>query len=284
MAAGSITALWLALSAGRAEPSVRLDIIRTALTIVVGGGGAAGLLLTARRQRTTELDLAQKDHDSTEARVTELYGKAAEQLGNDKAPVRLAGIFALERLAQTYPQHRRTIVDPLCAYLRMPFDPHGTGAESRQEQQVRESAQQVLTTHLRAEDADSFWADVRLNLTGATLTTFTFIRCCARFATFSGAVFVGPAVFRGSSFDVQGDFRGPHDGIDARSRLGRTDFGGVHGDADHIARRHRPARRDAGASSLAAEHPEPSGHPHPERGTLRRPAQSEPLRFPWSSD
>lgn len=208
LAAGSITALWMALSAGRATPSVRLDIIRTALSIVVGGGGAAGLLLTARRQRTTELDLAQKDHDSTEARVTELYGKAAEQLGNDKAPVRLAGIFALERLAQTYPEHRQTIVDLLCAYLRMPFELDEADAESRQEQQVRESAQQVLTAHLREEDPESFWTDVDLNLTGATLSTFKFIRCHARFATFSGAVFIGPAVFRGSSFDVQGDFRG----------------------------------------------------------------------------
>lgn len=208
LAVGSITALWLVLGGGGRDPAVRLDIIRTALSIVVGGGGAAGLLLTARRQRTTELDLAQKGHDAVEARVTELYGKAAEQLGNDKAPVRLAGIFALERLAQSHPQHRQTIVDLLCAYLRMPVQPADRTPEAQQEREVRESAQQVLTRHLRIDDEEAFWADVRLNLAGATLSTFTFSRCQVRSATFSGTVFVGPAVFRGSAFETQGDFRG----------------------------------------------------------------------------
>lgn len=112
----------------------RADAIRTGLTAAGGTGAALALLLAVRRQRSTEvaldltdIDLAQKKqaaadaaHDATERRITDLYTKAAEQLGSDKATVQLAGVFALERLAQAAPELRQTVVDLLCAYIRMP--------------------------------------------------------------------------------------------------------------------------------------------------------------------
>jgi len=102
---------------------VQLDVIRTAGTLVIGIGGAVALLLTARRQRYTELALVHTDRDATERRITELYTKAADQLGSDQAPVRLAGLYALERLAHSAVEHRQSIVDVICAYLRMPYTP-----------------------------------------------------------------------------------------------------------------------------------------------------------------
>ncbi|MBV9161144.1 MAG: pentapeptide repeat-containing protein [Pseudonocardiales bacterium] len=103
--------------------TVQLDAIRTAGTLVIGTGGAVALLLTARRQRYTELSLVHTDRDATERRITELYTKAADQLGSEQAPVRLAGLYALERLAHSTIAHRQTIVDVICAYLRMPYTP-----------------------------------------------------------------------------------------------------------------------------------------------------------------
>ncbi len=107
------------------------------------------LLLTARRQRYTELTLVHTTRDATERRITELYTKAADQLGSDKAPVRLAGLYALERLAHSTVEHRQTIVDVICAYLRMPYTPprsstEGLGGEAYQELQVRLTAQDIL--------------------------------------------------------------------------------------------------------------------------------------------
>ncbi|MEU6741925.1 hypothetical protein [Streptosporangium sandarakinum] len=55
--------------------------------------------------------------------MTELYTKAVEQLGRDKAALRLGGLYALERLAQDSPGHRQIIVNVICAYLRMPYTP-----------------------------------------------------------------------------------------------------------------------------------------------------------------
>jgi uncharacterized protein YjbI with pentapeptide repeats len=37
--------------------------------------------------------------------------------------VRLGGLYALERLAQNHSDHRQTIVNVICAYLRMPYTP-----------------------------------------------------------------------------------------------------------------------------------------------------------------
>jgi hypothetical protein len=102
---------------------VQLDVIRTAGTLVIGTGGAVALLLTARRQRYTELTLVHTDRDATERRITELYTKAAELLGSEHAPVRLAGLYALERLAHSTVEHRQSIVDVICAHLRMPYTP-----------------------------------------------------------------------------------------------------------------------------------------------------------------
>jgi hypothetical protein len=53
-------------------------------TLVVGTGGLVALELAARRQRSTELTLVHTEHDATERRITELYTKAADQLGSDQ--------------------------------------------------------------------------------------------------------------------------------------------------------------------------------------------------------
>jgi nucleotide-binding universal stress UspA family protein len=117
------TTEWLLHDAGTVpveQTSIRIEAARTALAAAAGVGAAVTLMLAVRRQRHQELATAHTTYDATERRVTELYTKAAEQLGNAQAPVRLAGLYALERLAQDTPALRQTIVDVICAYLRMP--------------------------------------------------------------------------------------------------------------------------------------------------------------------
>ncbi|WP_158882909.1 pentapeptide repeat-containing protein [Amycolatopsis anabasis] len=222
----AVALLWTTLGTGETRDSIRLDVIRTAASIVVGTGGAAALLLAARRQRATELDVKQKDHDATERRVTELYGKAADQLGSDKAAVRLAGLYALERLAQGNPAHRQTIVNLVCAYLRMPARPSAPAASApprmrsvhrAEEWEVRQAAQRLLTRHLRPEDETSHWPGIELDLSGANLEKFTLTHCVCKSALFIGTTFVGPATFRGATVEETADFR------DARF-LGLADF------------------------------------------------------------
>ncbi|RKT86295.1 Pentapeptide repeat-containing protein [Saccharopolyspora antimicrobica] len=241
VAAVSMWVLMALYGGGSPQDKVRLEIIKLAGGIVVGTGGAAALLLAARRQRATELqlaqnerDLAQKEraaddarHDAAERRVTELYSSAAEQLGSDKAPVRLAALHALERLGQDNPGHRQTVVDLLCAYLRMPFTEPDEGdvegrAEKYQEVQVRLTAQRLLTAHLRplAQEDGKFWAGMDLDLTRAALVAWNMAGCSVRNALFDGTVFSGEASFEEAGFSGAASFR------EARF-CGAVSFGGA---------------------------------------------------------
>ncbi|MER5336351.1 pentapeptide repeat-containing protein [Micromonospora sp. NPDC002717] len=225
---------WLLDEAGRAaqpdtRATLRIDAIRTGLTVVAGTGGGLALLLAARRQWISERaqrhqeavaaqeqahrDRAQAhveavaeagqrhqdrqaeaaEHDAAERRLTELYTRAVELLGNDKAAVRLGGLHALERLGQDNPAQRPTIVAVLCAYLRMP-----AGDDDAGEAEVRRTAQRVLTRHLRADD-DAFWPGVTLDLTGAHLDGFDAAGCTLVDADLTGAVCAGTTSLAGAT-------------------------------------------------------------------------------------
>ncbi|WP_143168721.1 pentapeptide repeat-containing protein [Amycolatopsis australiensis] len=217
-AVGWVATSWLlgeANQAGDADKraAARVEAIKTGLGIGAGTTGIFALLLAVRRQQHSENDAAEKN-------VTELYTKAADQLGSDEAPVRLAGLYALERLAHNNPGQRQSIVNVICAYLRMPFSPpdavpsaaaNQTQVEEHQrrvqEREVRLAAQRILFDHLQPQERGKFWADIDLDLTNANLINFTLKSCRVETAFFRGATFTGEAMFdeatftRGARFD-----------------------------------------------------------------------------------
>lgn len=102
------------------------DFIKIILTVVGGIGGVVALVVSYRKQRLGEVSEIRED-----ARLFgEDFTRATEQLGSKEAPVRLAGIYALERLAQNNPGQRQTIVNVICSYLRMPYKPPTTSRDS----------------------------------------------------------------------------------------------------------------------------------------------------------
>jgi hypothetical protein len=185
---------------------VTLEAIRVASSLAVGAGGTVALWLAARRQRSTELELARQydadrvgQLDAVERRITELYTKAADQLGSDKAPVRLAGLYALERVGSGAPAQRATIINVVCAYLRMPFPPGpdaadvpGADSEWTQEQQVRLTAQRILKRRIsliigRLDHDSERWPGVAVDLTSAELSGADFARTDLSDALFARA-------------------------------------------------------------------------------------------------
>ncbi|MER6816328.1 pentapeptide repeat-containing protein [Spirillospora sp. NPDC000708] len=226
---------------GTERAKIRVDAVRTGLAAGGGAGAAVGLMLAFRRQRHAELATALEQLDATERRITELYNAAAEQLASDKAPVRLTALYTLERLANDNPRHQQTIVNIICAYLRMPYtpppayrpgpeeehrerarrnaaryraardlrpaptEPKGGGPDPHEEHQVRLAAQRLLSTHLQPT-AEHHWAEISLDLTGATLTSFALTGCTVYYANFSGATFSGDTWFDGTTFSGDADF------------------------------------------------------------------------------
>lgn len=216
---GATTWLLDEAAAATDPAAARVEAIKTGLGIGAGTAGVFALLLAVRRQWHQEVTAADTTYDATERRVTDLYTKAVEQLGSDKAPVRLGGLYALERLAQDHSSQRQTIVNVLCAYLRMPYtlpgDPPGDDAEDDtalagyrervQEREVRLAAQRILATHL-TDPADAFWTDIDLDLTEATLIDLNLIGCQVRTATFTRARFAGSAEFTRAYFTGHASF------------------------------------------------------------------------------
>ncbi len=204
------TTNWLLGEAAAAKDpgAARVDAIKTGLGIGAGTTGIFALLLAVRRQWHSE-------SDATEKNVTELYTKAADQLGSNEAPVRLAGLYALERLAQANPEQRQSIVNVICAYLRMPYTPLSPAAtvsaeheERIQRREVRLAGQRILINHLDPRDRRTFWTDIDIDLTNAHLIGFTFGGCQPRNARFSGATFAGDATFDGATFTGDATFDG----------------------------------------------------------------------------
>ena len=77
------------------------------------------------------------------------YQDAAIQLGSDKAAVTLAGVYAMARLADDWPEQRQSCVDVLCSYLRMPTH-HETRQAAEGERHVRTTILRLIGGHLDA--------------------------------------------------------------------------------------------------------------------------------------
>ncbi|MGW5718804.1 pentapeptide repeat-containing protein [Amycolatopsis sp. NPDC003865] len=170
---------WLLAEADHAvdRGAARVDAIKTGLGVGAGTAGIFALLLAVRRQIHQEHTAADTILDATEKRVTELYTKAADQLGSGNAAVRLAGLYALARLADNHPDQDETVLNVICAYLRMP---HGGPAPDEapeapdrreselQEAQVRLTAQRILGDHINLllRGRGRVWTGI-VDLTGA---------------------------------------------------------------------------------------------------------------------
>ncbi|MEV0943262.1 hypothetical protein AB0I90_23165 [Micromonospora wenchangensis] len=195
-------------SDGIVSAATLFDLLKLAFAVVAGIGGAIALVVAYRRQRVTEAanriaefsnslakaaderaeatrilaEAADERARAAEARsdleverngvrlLNERFAKAAEQLGSDKAAVRLAGVYSMAGLADDWIQGRQTCVDVLCGYLRMPYG----GSDSKndeefgQERQVRRTVLRVVASRL-TEQADVRWDGLTFDFTGAVV-------------------------------------------------------------------------------------------------------------------
>jgi hypothetical protein len=186
------------------DPSDRLEIARIALTVGAGTGGVVALVLAGRRQWSTEQAHKATEHDAAERRITELYTKAVDQLGADQAAVRLGGLYALERLANTTTTQQGTIANVICAYLRMPYNSPPTLASDAneddrkerdrliQEQETRSAALEILVRHGgRGYPEEDRWPGLWFRLQRASLINADLIEANLDSADLSGADLTG---------------------------------------------------------------------------------------------
>ncbi|MFF5115060.1 hypothetical protein [Streptosporangium sp. NPDC000509] len=186
-----------------------LDLLKLSFAVVAGIGGVIALVVAYRKQKVTEA--AEHRQQAAELRADEAHQReatklfnerfttAANHLGHDSPAVRLAGVHALAGLADDAPtrEWRQTMIDVLCAYLRMPYapDPGDDGDPAERLafaslREVRHTIIRVITAHLR-EGATTSWQGHDFDFTGVVFDG----------GDFGGAKFSGGTVsFRGAKF------------------------------------------------------------------------------------
>ncbi|QVJ02778.1 hypothetical protein KGD82_11145 [Nocardiopsis eucommiae] len=101
-----------------------------AFAIVTGLGATALLVINYRRQVTTEAENKRAEAAVERENLKlfdERFTNAYTELGSEHPAVRLGAVHALANLADDAPEYRedlvQTVVNVLCAYIRMPYTP-----------------------------------------------------------------------------------------------------------------------------------------------------------------
>ena len=186
-----------------------LDLLKLSFAVVAGVGGVIALVVAYRKQKVTEAAehrqqaAEQRADEAHQREATKLFNErfatAAGMLGHDAPAVRLAGVQALAGLADDAPTRelRQTMIDVLCAYLRMPYKPDPGESGDADERllfaglrEVRHTIIRIIASHLR-EDAPISWQGHDFDFTGVAFDG----------GTFDGAVFTGGTIsFRDAEF------------------------------------------------------------------------------------
>lgn len=225
------------------------SIAATSLTIVGGVGAVAYLVIKyqERQQAGRDEERAKREERREEDRlVNTKMQDAVDQLGSDRASTRIAGVYALTDVADTYGGgYRQRVVDILCGYLRSDRETYPLGADGKSatdqprsgdaDKAVESTIIAVMRNHLlkgRKDDNreirvqqivrdDQLWCDCAFDLHGVAFhegvnfmeSTFEcYTNLCGSvfkgYANFSGAAFKSHANFDRAVFDDFANFCG----------------------------------------------------------------------------
>jgi uncharacterized protein YjbI with pentapeptide repeats len=185
---------------GGPAPRDPLDVIKTTITVAGFVGAVLVGVYGYRKQRLVEGDAHRADAEQ----LAQRYTTAADQLGHEKAAVRLAGVYAMARLADDWDEQRQVCIDVLCAYLRMPYEPDSASEKHREgEKDVRHTIIRLIRDHLQDPSTATTWCGHDLDFTNATFDggTFDMAKFSGGTVSFSDAKFTGGTVsFFGAEF------------------------------------------------------------------------------------
>jgi hypothetical protein len=161
------------------KPAGDLDLAKAAIAVVAFVGLTLGALYAHRRQHLAAAEVSR----AAAALRSDRYTAAATQLGDENAAARLAGVYAMARLADDWSDQRQVCIDVLCAYLRLP-------SAGVADEEVRRTLIRVIRDHLR-DDRPGDWTGCNFSFEGATFGAgdLSKARFCGGQVTFHEATF-----------------------------------------------------------------------------------------------
>lgn len=201
-------------------------------------GGLLGVITLGETHRKNNLEKNKNEQDHTRqvhAERRSRYAKAIEQLANEKAAIRLGGIYTLAGLADEWisdtsldeeirQQEGQVIVNNLCAYIRSPFalasnrnilesadsaegytgDFSTDQAKLYEEQEVRRTIFNEISNHVSKFDEDysitpGKWSTLKFNFKKSTIF-YPLDNLNFENADFRSSQFYGVANFFNSTF------------------------------------------------------------------------------------
>ena len=240
--------------------------LRLAFLYITGGAIAVmGLIETFRKNNNEKLKNDQekekndKEHERwVKAERRERYTRAVGQLGDEKAPIRMGGVYALIRLVDDWLEEKslsdderlkegQVIINNLCAYIRSPFTlasrydelskdsptPEGIykdnqqefytdKAEFKNEADIRLGIIKEIHDRIQGPDKNTpgAWSDFEYDFSGSTFFYPIDLTNSyyAKPINFSDSTYQGGAYFTGSTYHGRADFSGS-------TYQSRADFG-----------------------------------------------------------
>ena len=140
------------------------DSLRKAILAVLAGSLTMLTLSETHRKNNQEKEKNERDHiRQVYAERRGRYTKAVEQLANEKAAVRLGGIYTLVGLVDEWladetleleerQKEGQVIINNLCAYIRAPF-PHAASIEIHESYQELEELRKKEPEHLSIDES-----------------------------------------------------------------------------------------------------------------------------------
>ncbi len=208
-------------------------------------GGVLGVITLGETHRKNNQEKEKNENDHTRQVYAERrsrYTKAVEQLADEKAAVRLGGIYTLVGLVDEWladgtlnPEKRQkegqVIINNLCAYIRSPFplavlrkgntinpefaavdlkNPDGNSTRFLQEQDTRttiftEINNRISSLSTTAKAKSEIWKKFKYDFSGSDIF-YSLENLSLPPLNFSGAKFYGLANFMSSKFTGHADF------------------------------------------------------------------------------
>jgi uncharacterized protein YjbI with pentapeptide repeats len=195
---GLALSLWALGLTGKISQSTAevLDLVKLGFALVAGVAGTVGLVLAYQRHllavAAADREQAKETREDTKL-FNERFEKAATLLAADAYATKLAGVYAMAKLADDWVADRQVCINVLCAYLRRRHVVEPDGEAETQDaldwhddQEIRRTIVAVIGKRLR--DEKSSWQGLNFDFTGAH---------------FSGTVDFRNAIFSGGTVNFR---------------------------------------------------------------------------------